>query len=66
MDGHAAWLQFLTCYVLEIALSLDNIAVLVLLFGFLKIPRPLLSRTLFWGVLLSLVARLAMIMGGAY
>lgn len=66
LDGHAAWLQFLTCYVLEIALSLDNIAVLVLLFGFLKIPRPLLSRTLFWGVLLSLVARLAMIMSGAY
>lgn len=66
LDGHAAWLQFLTCYVLEIALSLDNIAVLVLLFGFLKIPRPLLGRTLFWGVLLSLVARLMMIMTGAY
>ncbi len=64
-DGESAWLQFVTCYILEIALSLDNIAVLVILYTFYKVPRAMLARVLFWNVVASLVARFAMIHGAA-
>lgn len=65
LDGHNAWLQFLASYVLEIALSLDNIAVLALVFAFFRVPRQLLGRVLFWSMLFSLVARLLLINGAA-
>jgi tellurite resistance protein TerC len=65
LDGHAAWLQFITCYVIELALSLDNIVVLVVLYAFFKVPREIVARALFWSVLIALVGRLLMIVGGA-
>lgn len=65
LDGPSAWLQFITCYVLEIALSLDNIAVLALLHMYYRIPRQFLPRALFWSVLISLVTRWGLIVAAS-
>lgn len=65
LDGPGARLQFITCYVLELALSIDNIAVLALLYSFFRIPPALLARVLFWSALISLSARFGLVMGAA-
>lgn len=66
LNGHTAWLQFLTAYVVELALSLDNIAVMALLIAYFRIPPSYVARTLFWSLLVSLTLRLGLIMGGAW
>ncbi len=66
LDGEAAWVQWITCYVVEMALSLDNIAIAALLLRYFKIPRPLVSRTLFWSTLVSLIVRLVLILASAW
>jgi len=65
LDGHAAWTQFITCYVLELALSLDNIAILALLFRYFRVPAAVLPRALFWSLLIALSTRWLMIQGTA-
>lgn len=50
-------MRFLTGYVVEKSLSLDNIFVISLIFGFLAIPPHLQHRVLFWGILGVLVMR---------
>ncbi len=62
--GHGAGQEFLTAYVVEKSLSVDNLFVFVVLFGALGIPRALQHRVLFWGILSALVLRAAMILGG--
>ncbi len=69
--GFVAWrfgggtaLDFLTGYVLELSLSVDNLFVFVLLFAMFGIPGPLQHRVLFWGILGALVLRGTMIIGG--
>ena len=57
--------EFLTGYLIEKSLSIDNIFVFVVLFGALAIPAHLQHRVLFWGILSALVLRGAMIAGGA-
>jgi tellurite resistance protein TerC len=64
--GHSAGLEFLTGYVIELALSVDNIFVFVLLFTYFKVPPRHQHRVLFWGVLGALVMRGTMIAAGAY
>lgn len=66
LSGEAAWVQWVTAYVIELALSLDNIAIAALLLRHFRIPGPLIARTLFWNTLISLVLRLGMILGGAW
>lgn len=61
LDGTTALVQFFTVYVAEIALSLDNIAVLSLLLVFYRVPQALVARVLFWAVTVSLVVRFALI-----
>jgi tellurite resistance protein TerC len=70
--GFVAWrfgsgtaLDFLTGYVLELSLSVDNLFVFVLVFATFRIPGHLQHRVLFWGILGALVLRAAMIVGGA-
>lgn len=53
--------RFLTGYFIEKSLSLDNIFVISLIFGYLAIPRPLQHRVLFWGILGVLVMRAVLI-----
>lgn len=65
INGRTAILQFVTAYVIELALSADNIAVLVLLIAYFRLPRELVARSLFWAVLVSLLARLGLVLGGA-
>jgi TerC family integral membrane protein len=63
-NGEAA-LEFLTGYLIEKALSVDNIFVFVLIFSFFRVPAAYQHRVLFWGILGALVMRGAMILAGA-
>jgi tellurite resistance protein TerC len=62
--GSDAGLKFLTGYVIEKSLSLDNIFVISLIFGYLAIPPNLQHRVLFWGILGVLVMRALLIGAG--
>jgi TerC family integral membrane protein len=64
-QGAGPGLEFLTGYVIEKSLSVDNIFVFVVLFGALGIPPIHQHRVLFWGIVSALVLRGAMIWGGA-
>lgn len=58
-------LEFLTGYLIEKSLSVDNIFVIVLLFSFFKVPAEYQHRVLFWGILGALLMRAALIAAGA-
>lgn len=64
-DGRLATTKFLTGYIVELSLSMDNVFVMALIFEHLRIPIAQQHRVLFWGVLGALVMRGAMIAGGA-
>ncbi|HEY8203410.1 MAG TPA: TerC family protein [Pyrinomonadaceae bacterium] len=57
-------LEFLTGYLIELSLSVDNLFVFVLIFSYFKVPRKYQHRVLFWGVLGALVMRVVMIVTG--
>ncbi len=58
-------LQFLTGYLIEKSLSVDNIFVFVLLFSYFSVPAAYQHRVLFWGVLGALIMRGILIVLGA-
>ena len=58
-------LEFLTGYIIELSLSVDNLFVFILIFSFFKVPAKYQHRVLFWGVLGALGMRLTMIFVGA-
>jgi tellurite resistance protein TerC len=62
--GPAKALEFLTGYLIEYSLSLDNIFVFVLIFSYFAVPAAYQYRALFWGILSALVLRGAMIGAG--
>lgn len=64
-DGTAAMVKYLTSYVVEKSLSVDNIFVIAMIFGFFAVPVIYQHRVLFWGILGALVLRGAMIALGA-
>ena len=64
--GREAGLEYFTGYVIEKALSVDNIFVFVLIFRFFRVPAAYQHRVLFWGILGALLMRGAMIAAGAY
>jgi tellurite resistance protein TerC len=66
MDGTDATMVYISAYLLEYALSVDNIFVISLLFVQFKIPPKYQHRVLFWGIMGAVVFRVAMIGGGAY
>lgn len=57
--------EFITGYILELSLSMDNVFVIALIFSFFRVPPELQHRVLFWGILGALVMRGAMIGVGA-
>jgi tellurite resistance protein TerC len=63
--GEASGLAFFTGYLIEKSLSMDNVFVIALIFGFFAIPRAYQHRVLFWGILGVLVLRAIMIALGA-
>lgn len=58
---HKAGLEFLTGYIVEIALSVDNVFVFALVFRYFRVPPAYQHRVLFWGILGALVMRAVMI-----
>lgn len=65
-EGPAPALEYLTGYLIEKSLSLDNIFLFVVIFGYFDVPDRLQHKVLFWGILSALVLRGVMIGAGAY
>lgn len=63
--GSIKGLEFLTGYLIELSLSVDNLFVFLLLFSYFKVSDKYQHRVLFWGVLGALVMRVTMILIGA-
>lgn len=57
--------EFITGYVIELSLSMDNVFVIALIFTYFRVPQEYQHRVLFWGILGALVMRGAMIAMGA-
>ena len=62
-DHHKA-LEFLTGYLLEKSLSVDNIFVFILLFNFFDVPKKYQHKVLFWGIFGALIMRAILIFIG--
>lgn len=62
--GKQAGLEFLTGYIIEKSLSIDNIFVISLIFTYFKVPPQHQHRVLFWGVFGALVFRVIFIFAG--
>jgi tellurite resistance protein TerC len=63
-QGEVKALEFFTGYVIEKALSVDNIFVFVLVFSYFKTPAIHQHKILFWGILGALIMRAAFIFAG--
>lgn len=57
--------EFLTGYLIELSLSVDNLFVFLLIFNYFKVPKKYQHRALFWGIFMALVMRMVMIFAGA-
>ena len=64
-DGSAALVKYITGYVVEQSLSVDNMFVIAMLFRFFAVPAIYQHRVLFWGILGALSMRGVMILLGA-
>jgi len=64
-DGSTATEKYLTGYIVEKSLSVDNIFVIAMIFSFFSVPPLYQHRVLFWGILGALLLRGAMIAVGA-
>ena len=62
-DSHRT--LFITGYVVELSLSMDNVFVIALIFTYFHVPLEYQHRVLFWGILGALVMRGVMILSGA-
>lgn len=58
-------LEFLTGYLIELSLSVDNVFVFIMLFSFFAVPAEYQRRVLLFGVLGAIVLRMIMILAGA-
>lgn len=63
--GRQSMLEFYAGYLVEQALSVDNLFVFILIFSYFRIPPELQHRVLFWGIIGALFMRGAMIAAGA-
>src|SRR3954469_11469669 len=64
-EGGGAGEAYFAGYVMEKALSLDNVFVFTLIFGALAVPRDEQPRVLLWGILIALALRAVFIFIGA-
>jgi tellurite resistance protein TerC len=64
-DGTEAAIQYVTGYLLEWSLSVDNIFVIAVILSYMKVPAQFQYRVLFWGIVGAIVLRGAMIAMGA-
>lgn len=63
--GSQRALEFSTGYLIELALSVDNLFVFVVIFSYFAVPLHLQHRVLFWGILGAIVMRIGFILAGA-
>jgi len=61
-----AMLKYITGYLIELSLSIDNIFVIAVIFTSFKIPKKFQHRVLFWGILGAIVFRALMILFGVF
>lgn len=64
LSGQQAAIQFLTGYLVEKSLSIDNIFVIAMIFSFFQVPLQEQHRVLFWGIFGAVVLRGIMILAG--
>ncbi|HSB26188.1 MAG TPA: TerC family protein [Burkholderiaceae bacterium] len=65
MKGAGSGIEYFTGFLIEKSLSMDNVFVIALIFGFFAIPRQYQHRVLFWGILGVIVLRAILIGLGA-
>lgn len=64
--GFQKSIEFLTGYIVELSLSMDNVFVFIMIFTYFKIPAKYQHRVLFWGIIGAVIMRFIMITGGIY
>jgi len=64
MLGREPALQFLTAYLVEESLSVDNIFVFLMIFSYFGVPMKYQHRVLFWGIVGAMVMRVSFILAG--
>jgi tellurite resistance protein TerC len=64
LKGRQAALQYLTGYLIEESLSVDNMVVFAMIFSFFQVPHVYQHRVLFWGILGAIIMRGIMIAAG--
>jgi TerC family integral membrane protein len=64
LSGQDAAVQYLTGYLIELSLSVDNVFVIATIFSYMRIPDALQYRILVWGILGAIVLRGIMISAG--
>lgn len=62
--GRDTALEFLTCYLIEESLSVDNLFVFLVIFTYFSVPKRYQHKALFWGILGAVVMRAAFILLG--
>lgn len=62
--GPKQMLEYFTGYILEQSLSVDNLFVFILIFGFFRVPAQYHHRVLFWGIIGAVIMRLFFIIIG--
>ncbi len=63
-QGRTPALEFVTAYVIELSLSVDNLFVFLVVFRYFKVPGEQQHKVLFWGIVGALVMRGAFILAG--
>ena len=63
--GNVHAINFLTGYLIEWSLSMDNVFVFAVIFSFFRVPRKYQYRVLFWGILGAVLMRLAFVLLGS-
>jgi tellurite resistance protein TerC len=63
--GSRSAVEFVTGYLIELALSVDNLFVFLMVFSFFRVPAAYQHRILVWGILGALVMRAIFILAGA-
>ena len=66
LPAHTAMINYLTGYLVELSLSMDNVFVIAVIFGYFQVPAKFQHRVLFWGILGAVFFRLGMILAGVY
>jgi tellurite resistance protein TerC len=62
--GHGDALEFLTCYLIEESLSVDNLFVFLLIFAYFSVPPMYQHKVLYWGIIGAIIMRLTFIVAG--